>query len=85
MLAGKYQVISNYGIGQFSKAIEVKDLTTGQNYCMKIISNNKYYFDQSIDEIKVLKLIAANCDTDECNLLTFHDFFYHKEHLMILT
>ena len=85
MLAGRYQVLAIYGTGQFSKAIEVKDLTTDLHYCLKIISNNKLYFDHSIDEIKILKLIAANCNPDECNLLTLHDYFYHKEHLMILT
>lgn len=53
--------------------------------CMKIIENNKDYFDQSIDEIKLLKFINANGDADECNVLRMHDYFYHKEHLIIVT
>lgn len=64
VLAGKYQIISNLGQAQFSNAIEVKDLTNHQRYCLKIIQNNKEYFDQSLDEIKILKYIKANCNTD---------------------
>ena len=53
---------------------------------MKIIENNKDYFDQSVDEIKLLRYINANCDNlDEKNLLKLFDFFYHKEHLFIVT
>jgi len=53
---------------------------------MKIIENNKDYFDQSVDEIKLLRYINANCeDLDGKNLLRLYDFFYHKEHLFIVT
>ena len=53
---------------------------------MKIIENNKDYFDQSIDEIKLLRYINANCeDLDKKNLLKLIDYFYHKEHLFIVT
>ena len=52
---------------------------------MKIIENNKDYFDQSVDEIKLLRYINANCeDLDSKNLLKLIDFFYHKEHLFIV-
>ena len=48
---------------------------------MKIIENNKDYFDQSVDEIKLLRYINANCDDlDGKHLLRLIDFFYHKEH-----
>lgn len=53
--------------------------------CMKIIENNKDYFDQSIDEIKLLKYINYNGDVDEKNVLKVYDYFYHKEHLFIVT
>jgi len=53
--------------------------------CMKIIENNKDYFDQSIDEIKLLKYINYNGDVDSKNILKVYDYFYHKEHLFIVT
>lgn len=53
---------------------------------MKIIENNKDYFDQSIDEIKLLRYINANCENlDLKHLLKLKDYFYHKEHLFIVT
>ncbi len=42
-------MVSMLGQAQFSRAIEVKDLTKQKKYCLKIIQNNKDYFDQSID------------------------------------
>lgn len=52
---------------------------------MKIIENNKDYMDQSIDEIKLLRYININGDCDDKNVLKLHDFFYHKEHLFLVT
>jgi serine/threonine protein kinase len=74
------------GSAAFSKAIQCYDIHTEQMVCMKIIENNKDYFDQSIDEIKLLRFIICNCeDLDEKNLLKVIDYFYHKEHLIIVT
>ena len=41
------------GQAAFSRAVLCKDLKTEQYVCVKIITNNKDFFDQSIDEIKV--------------------------------
>ena len=39
-----------------------------------------------MDEIKLLRYINANCENlDDKNLLKLFDFFYHKEHLFIVT
>lgn len=87
-MAGRYQILSLLGQAQFSKAIEVKDLASSnqkQRYCLKMILNNKDYVDQALDEIKLLKYIKNNCNPDEACLIKMHDFFYHREHLMILT
>ncbi len=52
---------------------------------MKVIENNKDYYDQSVDEIKLLKYINYNGDVNARSVLELHDFFYHKEHLFIIT
>ena len=88
MLAGRFQIVSVLGQAQFSKAIEVKDLTAAnqkQRYCLKMILNNKDYMDQALDEVKLLRYIKANCNPDEACLINMYDYFYHREHLMILT
>lgn len=50
-----------------------------------MIKNNKDYFDQSIDEIKLLQYINTHGDPDEHHVLRLYDFFYHKEHLFIVS
>lgn len=85
IVAGRYQVQEYLGSAAFSKAIQCVDLTNRKHYCMKIIENNKDYFDQSIDEIKLLKYISCNGNVDDKNVLKIYDYFYHKEHLFIVT
>jgi len=57
IIGGRYQVVEYLGSAAFSKAIQCYDIHTEQMVCMKIIENNKDYFDQSIDEIKLLRFI----------------------------
>jgi len=85
VIAGRYQVMEFLGQAAFSKAIQCLDLVTKEYVCLKIIENNKDYFDQSIDEIKLLKYICCNADVDKHNVLRVLDYFYHKEHLFIVT
>ena len=47
----------------FSKAVQCVDLTDGSYVCIKIIKNNKDFFDQSLDEIKILKVSLLTCDS----------------------
>ena len=55
--AGRYHVIEYLGFVAFRKAIQAHDLHTRMDVCMNIIENNKHFFDQSLDEIKLLKYI----------------------------
>merc|ERR1712137_1407053 len=49
------------------------------------MGNDKDFLDQSLDEIKLLKYINVNGDVDEHCVLRLYDYFYHKEHLIIVT
>lgn len=86
IIAGRYQVLSYIGSAAFSRAVQCLDLQTGEMICMKIIKNDKDFMDQSFDEIKLLKLINANTENvDDKHCLRLIDYFYHKEHLFIVT
>jgi hypothetical protein len=85
LIASRYQVLEYLGSAAFSKAIKCLDILENRVVCLKIIENNKDYVDQSIDEIKLLRYINANGDADEKNFLRLYDYFYHKEHLFIVT
>merc|ERR1712072_1107188 len=72
------------GSAAFSRAVQCLDLGTNKMVCMKIIKNDKDFFDQSMDEIKLLKYININGDVDKHRVLRLYDHFYHKEHLIIV-
>lgn len=50
-----------------------------------MVKNNKHYMDQSLDEIKLLLFLNDKSDCDRHHVLKMFDFFYHKEHLIIVT
>lgn len=46
--------------------------------CLKIIKNDKDFFDQSLDEIKLLKFVNKHDPADEHHILRLYDYFYHQ-------
>ena len=42
------------------------------------VQNNKDYFDQGLDEVKLLQFVNAADPQDEAGLLRLFDFFYYK-------
>ncbi|XXG40821.1 hypothetical protein AAC387_Pa01g1443 [Persea americana] len=84
VIAGRYHVTEYLGSAAFSKAIQAHDLQTGMDVCVKIIKNNKEFFDQSLDEIKLLKFVNKNDPADKYHILRLYDYFYYREHLLII-
>lgn len=46
--------------------------------CVKIIKNNKDFFDQSLDEIKLLKYVNKHDPADKYHVLRLYDYFYYR-------
>ncbi|KAF2317594.1 hypothetical protein GH714_025080 [Hevea brasiliensis] len=84
VIAGRYHVTEYLGSAAFSKAIQAHDLHTGIDVCIKIIKNNKDFFDQSLDEIKLLKYVNKHDPADKYHILRLYDYFYYREHLLIV-
>lgn len=63
------QVKEYLGSAAFSKAVQCLDLHTGEMVCIKIIKNNKDFFDQSLDEIKLLRYLRRHDPNDEHHVL----------------
>ncbi|GLU18405.1 hypothetical protein SLE2022_347090 [Rubroshorea leprosula] len=84
IIAGCDHVTEYLGSAAFSKAIQAHDLHTGMDVCVKIIKNNKDFFYQSLDEIKLLKYVYKHDPTDKCHILRLYDYFYYREHLLIV-
>ncbi|XP_022748211.1 dual specificity tyrosine-phosphorylation-regulated kinase 4-like [Durio zibethinus] len=84
VIAGRYYVTEYIGSAAFSKVVQAHDLLMGIDVCLKIIKNDKDFFDQSLDEIKLLKLVNKYDPRDEHHILRLYDYFYHQEHLFIV-
>ncbi|XP_024927641.3 uncharacterized protein LOC107413850 [Ziziphus jujuba] len=84
VIAGRYYITEYLGSAAFSKVVQAHDLHTGIDVCLKIIKNDKDFFDQSLDEIKLLKLVNKHDPADAHHILRLYDYFYHQEHLFIV-
>ena len=80
IIGGRFQVSGFIGKTSFCKVYCCDDLLEGGQFCLKVIENQKVLFDQSIEEIKMLKLIHNNCNVDQYNIMKLYDYFYWREH-----
>lgn len=90
VVAGQYLVESELGSAAFSTAYRCVDIAADPDdyyceVCLKVIKNTKDFFDQSLDEIKVLELLRQTGECEEKNIVEMRSFFYYKEHLIIVT
>jgi hypothetical protein len=83
LIAGRYRIVEPLGAGVFSRAVQCVDLNSNKHVCIKIIRNNKDFFDQSLGEIKLLQHLNAHDPLDAHSILRMLDYFYFKEHLFI--
>ncbi|KAF9596934.1 hypothetical protein IFM89_014513 [Coptis chinensis] len=83
-IASRYYVTEYIGSAAFSKVVQAHDLHMGVDVCLKIIKNDKDFFDQSLDEIKLLKFVNKHDPADDHHILRLYDYFYHREHLFIV-
>jgi len=84
LIAARYQVKEYLGSAAFSKAVQCLDLHTGEMVCVKIIKNNKDFFDQSLDEVMLLDYLKQHDPDDSHHVVHILDYFYYKEHLFIV-
>lgn len=85
IVAGRYSIIEQLGKTGFSRVYSAYDLETNKKVCLKMVENKKEFFDQSIEEIKILKLVNNNGNPEKDHFVKLYDFFYCKEHLFIVT
>ena len=60
--------------------------------CLKVVKNNKDFFDQSLDEIKLLTVLNKRTNSvgtthagSRRHILQLYDYFYFREHLILAT
>ncbi|KDD75017.1 protein kinase, partial [Helicosporidium sp. ATCC 50920] len=67
-----------------SRAVQARDVETGALVCLKVMRHGKDYFDQGLDEIKLLRYVNDADPDDEQGILRLLDSFYYKEHLVLV-
>jgi dual specificity tyrosine-phosphorylation-regulated kinase 2/3/4 len=92
VIAGQYLVEGELGTAAFSTTYKCVDLSSvgdgpdgHELVCLKVIKNTKDFFDQSLDEIKILELLRQTGQCHEKFIIEMKTFFYHREHLIIVT
>ncbi|CEL99750.1 unnamed protein product [Vitrella brassicaformis CCMP3155] len=86
VIAARFKIFNeNVGQAAFSHAMGAWDMVAKRQVCLKVIKPDKDFIDQSLDEIKLLRYINSNGDVDSKCCLKLYDYFYHKEHLIIVT
>jgi hypothetical protein len=85
IIAGRYEITHYLGSAAFSSAVQCIDRKTNKHVCIKVIKNTKDFFDQCLDEVKLLRYISQKGNPDDYNVLKLFDYFYYKEHLFIVT
>lgn len=92
VVAGQYLVEGILGSAAFSTAYKCVDLNSEEDdsgcqdlVCLKVIKNTKDFFDQSLDEIKILELLRQTGKCHDNFIVEMKTFFYHREHLIIVT
>ena len=78
IIAGRYYITEYLGSAAFSKVVQAHDIQTGVDVCLKIIKNDKDFFDQSLDEIKLLKYVNKHDPADFHHILRLYDYFYYQ-------
>lgn len=84
-IAGRFRIMELLGQAAFSRAVHAIDLTTGQHVCLKVVKNSNDYFDQSLDEIRLLRYVNECDPGDEQGIVRLYDYFYYAEHLILVT
>lgn len=80
----RYEVVDTLGNGSFGNVIRCKDHKYPNNYvAVKIIKNDLNWSLQSVNEIKMLKLL--NEKEQNPAILKYHDHFNFRSHMCIVT
>ncbi|CAJ1024373.1 Protein kinase domain/Protein tyrosine kinase, putative [Leishmania lindenbergi] len=85
LIGRRYRVDVPIDDATFSRTVRCYDEQTGQSVCLKIIRNSKSFLDQSFDELRALTCVNNAGDADAYCIVRLLDYFYFREHLVLVT
>ncbi|KAK9114893.1 hypothetical protein Syun_021690 [Stephania yunnanensis] len=88
LLDGRYEVLAAHGRGVFSTVVRAKDLKAGkgdpEEVAIKIIRNNETMYKAGLDELVILKKLAAADPEDRRHCVRFLSSFKYRNHLCLV-
>lgn len=85
VIAEKYRIDRIIANTQCSCVLSCQDLIKKSKVCVKIVQNDKSYYERGLNEVRVLATLKKSCrDLSHFNIVRILDYFYHKEHLFIV-
>ena len=86
-IAERYRMDAIIASTSFSIVLSCYDIQKRCDVCVKVLHNQKEVLDQGLDELKVWKLLEAECGETlkDRHLVRLLDFFYYKEHLFLVS
>ena len=89
VIAGRYIVLAPLGApSAFAAAVSALDTKAATLVALKVVHNRKSALDAALDEIRVLRTVAAAAprgDAGAVGCVRLLDFFYYREHLFLVT
>lgn len=84
-IMGDYKVTCQIGDGTSARVFDALDLRNDRRVCLKVVENDKDYFDQGLNEAKLLHYVNSRDPRNRAHVLRLFDFFYFREHLVLVT
>ena len=84
ILGNRYQVVKAIGKGSFSRVFQCLDVRKDMT-SVKIVKRGEDCFDAGLSEVRVLMLLNQDDGVANEAIVHLRDYFYFKEHLIIVT
>ena len=81
----RYELSELVGKGSFASVYRASHVENGRPACVKVINPDKDSFEAGLGEIRILSLVLKHDPEGRRALVRMLDFFYYREHLMIVT
>ena len=85
VIANEYEIHAPIGNGSFSAVFSAKSKTHARPVSVKILTNDKETFDAGLGEVRIMAMVAKDDADNKHAPLRLLDFFYHREHLFIIS
>ncbi|KAG8986559.1 dual specificity protein kinase yak1 [Tulasnella sp. 427] len=81
----KYLILDILGQGTFGQVVKCQNMKTHEIVAVKVVKNKPAYFNQSMMEVQILRMLNEECDaSDEHHILRLRETFIHKSHLCLV-